>query len=118
MSGIGCLVVDPKIDHIAIPSSDRRAAPPPAAAMAADGALAAHTARLPKPARLRGAGGSASYSLAAVAEHNTPSDCWLIIRGRVYDVTPWCAARPTRRAPWRARARAATRQPGCRHVHA
>jgi cytochrome b involved in lipid metabolism len=29
------------------------------------------------------------YSAQDVAIHNKPADCWLIIRGMVYDVTSW-----------------------------
>lgn len=27
-----------------------------------------------------------------VAKHNTPQDCWMVIEGTVYDVTPFIAA--------------------------
>jgi hypothetical protein len=30
-----------------------------------------------------------SYSLKDVKKHDTPQDCWLIIWGKVYDVTSW-----------------------------
>ncbi len=30
-----------------------------------------------------------SYSLKDVKKHDTPEDCWLIIWGKVYDVTSW-----------------------------
>jgi hypothetical protein len=71
--------------------------------MPADGVLSAHNARLAKLVRLRS---GATYSLAEVSAHNTPADCWLIIRGKVYDVTPWCAilARAALARAWRARA--------------
>jgi cytochrome b involved in lipid metabolism len=29
------------------------------------------------------------YSLQEVAKHDVPKDCWLIIRGKVYDVSTW-----------------------------
>ncbi|EOA32447.1 hypothetical protein CARUB_v10015723mg, partial [Capsella rubella] len=29
-----------------------------------------------------------SYSKSEVAEHNKRNDCWIIIKDRVYDVTP------------------------------
>ena len=32
---------------------------------------------------------NAVYSAPDVCIHNKPDDCWLIIRGRVYDVTSW-----------------------------
>ena len=33
--------------------------------------------------------GSTTYALAAIAEHATAVDCWLVIEGQVYDVTPF-----------------------------
>ena len=29
-----------------------------------------------------------------VAQHNTPEDCWLVIEGKVYDVTPFASEHP------------------------
>ena len=29
------------------------------------------------------------FTYAEVATHSTEEDCWLIIAGKVYDVTPW-----------------------------
>lgn len=40
------------------------------------------------------AGSGRGYSLAEVAKHCTPDDCWLAVRGKVYDVTSWVAAHP------------------------
>lgn len=34
------------------------------------------------------------FSLADVAEHNTPKDCWLVIGGKVYDVTKFLDDHP------------------------
>ena len=34
------------------------------------------------------------FTLADVAQHSTPGDCWLIVRGKVYDVTGWAAQHP------------------------
>jgi hypothetical protein len=34
------------------------------------------------------------HTLASVARHATPDDCWLIVRGKVYDVTGWAAQHP------------------------
>ncbi|XP_050142119.1 cytochrome b5-like [Malus sylvestris] len=34
------------------------------------------------------------FTLAQVSEHNTPKDCWLIISGKVYDVTRFLEDHP------------------------
>jgi hypothetical protein len=39
-------------------------------------------------------GGAISLSLAEIAKHNSPSDCWIIISGKVYDVTAHLANHP------------------------
>ena len=38
-----------------------------------------------------------SYTLAEIAKHATKGDCWLIIRGQVYDVSSWCVCSRLRR---------------------
>ena len=63
--------------------------------------------------------GGAAFSLKEVAQHNTPGDCWLVLRGKVYDVSQWCEAAAARRAPCGATpgcagARLTTRASGCR----
>lgn len=30
-----------------------------------------------------------------IARHNRPDDCWLVIRGKVYDVTSYISSHPT-----------------------
>jgi cytochrome b involved in lipid metabolism len=35
-----------------------------------------------------------NFSLSEVANHNTVSDCWLIIKGKVYDVTDYIDKHP------------------------
>ncbi|KAL2635526.1 hypothetical protein R1flu_007005 [Riccia fluitans] len=34
------------------------------------------------------------YTLQDVSKHNTPEDCWLVIWGKVYDVTSWVKVHP------------------------
>ncbi|XP_057963544.1 cytochrome b5-like [Malania oleifera] len=34
------------------------------------------------------------YTLADVSEHNSPQDCWLVIDGKVYDVTKFLEDHP------------------------
>lgn len=44
-----------------------------------------------------------SYSQAEVARHATPEDCWMAIRGDVYDLTAYLPDHPSRPAvilPW------------------
>ena len=36
----------------------------------------------------------ARFSLEEVAQHNSPTDCWLIVRRKVYDVTSWVPRHP------------------------
>lgn len=48
-------------------------------------------------------GDAAVYTLEQVAEHDTLDDCWMVIRGRVYDFTDYIPEHPTRPAilePW------------------
>jgi cytochrome b involved in lipid metabolism len=39
-------------------------------------------------------GADQSYSMAQVAEHNTPNDCWSAVNGGVYDLTTWVDRHP------------------------
>ena len=36
----------------------------------------------------------ARFSLQEVAQHSSPTDCWLIVRKKVYNVTPWVRRHP------------------------
>ena len=35
-----------------------------------------------------------TFSLAFVASHSTPTDCWVVVRNKVYDVTAWVPQHP------------------------
>jgi len=39
-------------------------------------------------------GKTATYSVSEVAKHSAPGDCWLIVRGNVYDVTTYINHHP------------------------
>jgi len=39
-------------------------------------------------------GGQVTLNLAEIAKHNNPSDCWLLINNKVYDVTSFLGAHP------------------------
>ncbi|KAK4751066.1 hypothetical protein SAY87_004548 [Trapa incisa] len=41
-----------------------------------------------------GNGGGKVYTLAEVSQHNTSKDCWLVIHGKVYDVTKFLEDHP------------------------
>ncbi|KAI9354965.1 cytochrome b5-like heme/steroid binding domain-containing protein [Pilaira anomala] len=34
------------------------------------------------------------YSYEEIAKHNTRSDLWMVIEGKVYDITPFCDEHP------------------------
>lgn len=38
--------------------------------------------------------GATSYTLAQVATHKTPADCWTTISGKVYNLTPFVSKHP------------------------
>ena len=40
----------------------------------------------------RVSGGGGKVSQEQLATHSTPSDLWVSVRGKVYDVTEWCAS--------------------------
>ena len=35
-----------------------------------------------------------SVTMAEVAQHNSPTDCWSVVNGNAYDLTSWIAAHP------------------------
>lgn len=50
----------------------------------------------PKTLAETGAAARKSYSLAEVAAHAKPTDCWMAIHGKVYDVTSYLPDHPSR----------------------
>ena len=55
--------------------------------------------RVPEPDELIGAAkGPAkavrTFSLRDVTRHSTPEDCWLLVHGRIYDVSAWVPLHP------------------------
>ena len=36
----------------------------------------------------------ASFSLEEIGRHRTPQDCWLLVQGKVYDVSAWIPQHP------------------------
>lgn len=48
----------------------------------------------PRPAAPGSTGQEGTYTLADVASHSTPSDCWTVVEGTVYDVTAWIDRHP------------------------
>lgn len=41
------------------------------------------------------AAGPSTWTMAEVKKHATAQSCWMVIEGRVYDVTPYLNAHPT-----------------------
>jgi len=46
------------------------------------------------PAEAGRSASAMSFSMAQVAGHNQPSDCWSAINGQVYDLTGWISRHP------------------------
>lgn len=42
-----------------------------------------------------GAFSAPTYSLEEVARHASPTDCWIVIEGNVYDITSYISQHPT-----------------------
>lgn len=38
--------------------------------------------------------GTSEFTLADVGKHNSESNCWVIVHGKVYDVTPFLSKHP------------------------
>ncbi|PXF43325.1 Cytochrome B5-like protein [Gracilariopsis chorda] len=58
------------------------------------GGLAGGSAILATPHRAASLGSDRVYSEQEVAQHNTAEDLWLIIKGKVYDLSPYIALHP------------------------
>lgn len=56
------------------------------------GAQATWTSRI--PTAVASAEPNATFTMAEVAAHDNPADCWAVISGDVYDLTHWAAAHP------------------------
>lgn len=70
-------------------------------------------------AERRAAAETAIFGADEVAKHNSRDDCWLIIEGKVYDITECVAhgpARPQTRPRWRGAVRARHRAPARRRA--
>lgn len=55
------------------------------------------------PAEAKPLAGKARYSLAEVARHNQPDDCWMVIGGQVYEISAYLPDHPSRPGlvePW------------------
>ncbi|KAH8044506.1 hypothetical protein JL721_12837 [Aureococcus anophagefferens] len=51
-------------------------------------------AAAPRPRKATGAPLGNTYTLADVAKHDTPQDCWIAVNGVVYDTNPYLAEHP------------------------
>lgn len=69
-------------------STSPTTASPTPASTPASGSPSASPSGASSPAAATG------YSLAQVAEHATPEDCWAAVEGNVYDLTSWIAEHP------------------------
>lgn len=49
----------------------------------------------PRPANTGLTGESSRFDMREVAEHDVIEDCWMVIEGRVYDLTDYIARHPT-----------------------
>ena len=46
------------------------------------------------PAAAAPTGGEKQFSLAEIARHSTKEDCWIAVKGVVYDATPYLEEHP------------------------
>ncbi len=53
---------------------------------------------VPTPSSSETATGASGYSMADVAQHNDQLSCWVVVKGQVYDITPWLSDTSPRRA--------------------
>ncbi|GAA5805470.1 hypothetical protein HPULCUR_010986 [Helicostylum pulchrum] len=91
--GLGInIVVNPNnniILEIALPNSGASGASAPAAIQAAPAAAAAEEVKAADEPKKMG-----EYTLADVAKHNKPDDCWVVVNGEVLDVTDFLPDHP------------------------
>lgn len=76
-------------------TADQAAAAPTTSAADASGSVpTVPTAANPGTTTTAATAAPSQYSVAAVATHNSPSDCWSIINGKVYNLTSWISKHP------------------------
>ncbi|KAI9266403.1 FAD binding domain-containing protein [Helicostylum pulchrum] len=90
--GLGInIVVNPNnniILEIALPNGGASGASAPAAIQAAPAAAAEEVKAADEPKKM------GEYTLADVAKHNKPDDCWVVVNGEVLDVTDFLPDHP------------------------
>ncbi|KEG08008.1 flavoprotein subunit-like protein [Trypanosoma grayi] len=64
------------------------------AAAGANSAISAASTPSSGTQKVAGGNGSRKYTIAAVAQHNKPDDCWCIIGGQVLDLTTFLSEHP------------------------
>jgi len=68
-----------------------------ALAAAASGSVSSRTVSSARSGRASGVGGGGRlpvYTMGQVAAHNSVDDCWLVVHGKVYDVTAFMQSHP------------------------
>jgi cytochrome b involved in lipid metabolism/branched-subunit amino acid transport protein len=46
------------------------------------------------PTSAASSGGGSGYTMAEIAKHNSRTDCWSVIEGKAYNLTPWISQHP------------------------
>lgn len=73
---------------------NKKTVPTPPEPALANAATASASKKDVQPTQIPNAGETKTYTAADVALHSTASDCWLIIGGKVYDVTEYLPSHP------------------------